>query len=96
MTKDPRKIGCRAQDEPPNGNRPTKETSVPYAELVSSIREMGVKVPVFVHRRLGYCVSGQYRLWAAVDARVKQVPVVLVESEVEVGRWFDGHSSLHG
>ena len=84
--RNPKNIGVRVQDESPEG-RPDLD-NLPYAELVESIKQDGLKVPVFVHRE-GHCVSGFIRLFAAIQARAKKVPVVIVESEAEVERWFN-------
>lgn len=87
--RDPKKIAVRVEDEAARGIRPTSATSEPFAYLVQTIKEDGMAVPVFVHRTQGYVVSGHYRLWAAMEANPKKkVPVVLVESEDEIARWF--------
>lgn len=60
----------------------------PYKHLVGLIKRDGLQMPVFVDKH-GYCVGGHYRLWAAAEAGLTRVPVVVVASEQEADDWVD-------
>lgn len=84
-TRDPRTITLD-RGELEHGGRVLGNAK--FEELVALVRAGGLAVPVFVMK--GKCVSGHYRLLAALAAGTALVPVVAVESAEDVDRWFEG------
>jgi ParB-like chromosome segregation protein Spo0J len=80
-------IKVREQDKPsqPGSQYPPKSEA--FRLLTSSVKKAGLLSPIFIDRTK-ICLSGHYRLWAAMAAKIEEVPVVVAESHKEVLDWF--------
>lgn len=76
----PQAISWLPEDLPPlTGKLPSRDNSR-YDGLVQLIKDRGkILTPIFIDGK-GFAVSGHYRLWAALELRIKKVPVQRVKS----------------
>ncbi len=73
------------KDFPTSGQFPPD--SCPFRNLKKSMRDHGMRVPVFVNKD-GIIILGHYRLWAWQALGHKHVPVVVVNNIKEALDWL--------
>lgn len=89
ITMSPARIGIREEDMPPIvGVPPNRKDNDAFNLLCQTIKREGVLTPIFVDK-YNCCVEGHYRLWAALFTKRELVPVVIIEDEKDVERYFE-------